>query len=89
MERRKKSVCCNCGQIFYDSDLIPVFYMEGEGVMRGELFDHYVCPECGEDVWCSVEEVCRDCYYYDEPNRECLFGEPDEPHDKKRDCLED
>ena len=42
---KDKYVCNHCGEIFYDNELTPIFSWEGEGCMRGQLFEGYKCPE--------------------------------------------
>ena len=51
---KDKYVCNHCGEIFYDNELTPIFSWEGEGCMRGQLFEGYKCPECGSEV----NDVC-------------------------------
>lgn len=83
---REKYVCCNCGQIFYESDLIPVFYVEGESCIRGQVFKGYKCPVCDSEVN-NVRDVCPSCFYYYCEGDQCMYGEPDIPDNMKRECL--
>ena len=83
---REKYVCCKCGQIFYESDLIPVFYVEGESCIRGQVFKGYKCPVCDSEVN-NVRDVCPSCFYYYCEGDQCMHGEPDIPDNMKRECL--
>ena len=83
---REKYVCCKCGQIFYESGLIPVFYVEGESCIRGQVFKGYKCPVCDSEVN-NVRDVCPSCFYYYCEGDQCMHGEPDIPDNMKRECL--
>lgn len=83
---KDKYVCNHCGEIFYDNELTPIFSWEGEGCMRGQLFEGYKCPECGSEVN-DVRDVCPGCFYYYGEGDQCMYGEPDIPDNMKRECL--
>ena len=83
---KDKYVCNHCGEIFYDNELTPIFSWEGEGCMRGQLFEGYKCPECGSEVN-DVRDVCPSCFYYYCEGDQCMHGEPDIPDNMKRECL--
>ena len=83
---KDKYVCNHCGEIFYDNELTPIFSWEGEGCMRGQLFEGYKCPECGSEVN-DVRDVCPGCFYYYGEGDQCMYGEPDIPYNMKRECL--
>ena len=83
---KDKYVCNHCGEIFYDNELTPIFSWEGEGCMRGQLFEGYKCPECGREVN-DVRDVCPGCFYYYGEGDQCMYGEPDIPDNMKRECL--
>ena len=83
---KDKYVCNHCGKIFYDNELTPIFSWEGEGCMRGQLFEDYKCPECGSEVN-DVRDVCPGCFYYYGEGDQCMYGEPDIPDNMKRECL--
>ena len=83
---KDKYVCNHCGEIFYDNELTPIFSWEGEGCMRGQLFEGYKCPECGSEV-SDVRDVCPGCFYYYGEGDQCMYGEPDIPDNMKRECL--
>ena len=84
---REKYVCCKCGQIFYESCLIPVFYVEGESCIRGyQVFKGYKCPVCDSEAN-NVRDVCPSCFYYYCEGDQCMYGEPDIPDNMKRECL--
>lgn len=83
---REKYVCCNCGQIFYESDLIPVFCVGSESCIRGQVFKGYKCPVCDSEAN-NVRDVCPSCFYYYCEGDQCMYGEPDIPDNMKRECL--
>ena len=83
---KDKYVCNHCGEIFYDNELTPIFSWEGEGCMRGQLFEGYKCPECGSEVN-DVRDVCPGCFYYYGEGDQCMYGEPDITDNMKRECL--
>ena len=83
---KDKYVCNHCGEIFDDYELTPIFSWEGEGCMRGQLFEGYKCPECGSEVN-DVRDVCPGCFYYYGEGDQCMYGEPDIPDNMKRECL--
>ena len=59
-----KLYCDNCKTAFDEDELEPIYTMEGEGVMRGPLFDHFECPECGSEVYDEAVQcpVCEEYY---------------------------
>ena len=83
---KDKYVCNHCGEIFYDNELTPIFSWEGEGCMRGQLFEGYKCPVCDSEVN-NVRDVCPSCFYYYCEGDQCMYGEPDIPDNMKRECL--
>ena len=59
-----KYICGDCGEVFDEDEIKEVYYDEGEGVMRGPLFDHFECPECGNEVYDEAVHcpVCEEYY---------------------------
>ena len=74
--RRKQYVCCNCGEMFDEDELIAVYSLEGEGCMQGELFEDYKCPECKKMEIIETVDICPSCKWYDKEDDECLYEEP-------------
>ena len=70
--RRKQYVCCNCGEMFDEDELIAVYSLEGGGY----LFEDYKCPECKKMEIIETVDICPSCKWYDKEDDECLWDEP-------------
>ena len=59
-----KYICENCGEVFDEDEIKAVYYDEGEGVMRGPLYDHDECPHCGSEDISEARECIACCGYF-------------------------
>ena len=59
-----KYICENCGEVFDEDEIKEVYTMEGEGVMRGPLYDHDECPHCGSEDISEARECIACCGYF-------------------------
>ena len=59
-----KYICENCGEVFDEDEVKAVYYDEGEGVMRGPLYDHDECPHCGSEDISEARECIACCGYF-------------------------
>ena len=59
-----KYICEHCGEVFDEDEVREVYYDEGEGVMRGPLYDHDECPHCGSEDISEARECIACCGYF-------------------------